>query len=64
MKSMCSTHFIQLMIGLHCENPKHIIFKFTFHQIYSKQLGLKAPNYLPKKLNIFPTNLNIGPTFK
>ena len=24
----------------------HIILKFTSHQIYSKQSGLKAPNYL------------------
>ena len=38
----------------------HIILKFTFHQIYSKQSGLKAP-YLRKRLNSIPTNLNMGP---
>ena len=39
----------------------HIILKFTFHQIYSKQSGLKAQNYLRKRLNSIPTNLNICP---
>ena len=39
----------------------HIILKFTFYQIYSKQSGLKAPNYLRKRLNSIPINLNIGP---
>ena len=39
----------------------HIILKFTFHQIYSKQSGLKAPNYLRKRLNSIPTKSNIGP---
>ena len=33
--------------------------KFTFHQIYSKQFGLKAPNYLRNWSNSIPTNLNI-----
>ena len=39
----------------------HIVLKSTFHQIYSKQSGLKAPNYLRKRFNSIPTNLNIGP---
>ena len=39
----------------------HIILKFTFHQIYSKQSGFKAPNYLRKRLNSIPTKSNIGP---
>ena len=39
----------------------NIILKFTFHQIYSKQSGLKAPNYRRKRLNSIPTKSNIGP---
>ena len=39
----------------------HIILKLTFHQIYSKKSGSKAHNYLRKRLNSIPTNLNIGP---
>ena len=42
----------------------HIIFKVHFSSNFiSKQSDLKAPNYLRKRLNSFPTNLNIGPPY-
>ena len=38
----------------------HIIFKVHFS---SNFIRVKTPNYLRKRLNSFPTNLNIGPPY-
>ena len=60
IKSMCST--LQSVYDrpiLIFEN--HIILKFTSHQIYSKQSGLKAPNYLRKKVKQYSNKFKHRP---